>query len=71
MTILVLGIAAAIYFYANRGSEDISPDEFLIKGIELAGNEKMEGGNSYFWKVIVEDNRGGKAESEIRRFTLR
>ena len=71
MAILVLAIAAAIYFYTHKGSEDVDPDKFLMKGIELAGNEKMEGGNSYFWKVIVEDARGGKAESEIRRFTLK
>lgn len=71
LAILVLGIAAAIYFYTNKGSEDVDPDKFLLKGIELAGNEKMEGGNSYFWKVIAEDTKGGKSESEIRRFTLK
>ena len=31
----------------------------------------LEPGRSYFWKVIAEDDRGGSAESETRRFTLK
>jgi hypothetical protein len=31
----------------------------------------LESGKSYFWKVVVEDGKGGSAESETRRFVAR
>jgi hypothetical protein len=31
---------------------------------------RLEPGQSYYWKVIVEDGRGGVSESVIRRFTV-
>lgn len=31
----------------------------------------LEPGRSYYWKVIVEDGRGGVSESVIRRFTVK
>jgi predicted MFS family arabinose efflux permease len=31
----------------------------------------LESGKAYYWKVIAEDGKGGSAESETRRFTIK
>jgi hypothetical protein len=57
---------------------DQIPDDNRAIALGLSKESKLsraalhlEPGKSYYWKVIVEDGRGGVAESVIRRFSVK
>lgn len=55
--IIVIAIIVVIYFCrTNNLSRTVSA---------------LQPGKSYYWKVIVEDGKGGTTESEIRRFAVK
>jgi alpha-tubulin suppressor-like RCC1 family protein len=37
-------------------------------GVTVSG---LQGGTTYFWKVVAEDDQGGESESEVRSFTTK
>jgi glucan phosphoethanolaminetransferase (alkaline phosphatase superfamily) len=59
VVVLVVCVIVTGYFWSRK------------KGEELSGNfEGLALGKAYFWKVIVEDGKGGVSESETRRISI-
>jgi hypothetical protein len=59
VVVLVVCVIVTGYFWSRK------------KGDELSGNfEGLALGKAYFWKVIVEDGKGGVSESETRRISI-
>jgi hypothetical protein len=65
--VILIGVVVAFQFGKTnmRGS-------MLTKTVARTNaGAGLESGKSYFWKVVVEDGKGGSAESETRRFVAR
>ena len=65
--VILIGVVIAFQFGKTnmRGSMLTSTVARTNAGLAL------ESGKSYFWKVVVEDGKGGSAESETRRFVAK
>jgi hypothetical protein len=44
---------------------------YYCRGSNMSRTVQMQAGKAYFWKVIVEDGKGGTVESETRRFAVK
>ena len=58
--VILVGVVFA--FYVKRGA---SPQALTARSAS-----PLEAGKAYYWKVIVEDGKGGTVESETRRFDV-
>lgn len=60
---LLVAIVLIITLFFARKDESPAPLEKTLSD--------LESGKTYYWKVIVEDDRAGTTESEVRRFTVK
>ena len=66
LSVFVIGILVAgaiAYFYGRDGG---GGDSMVSQTVT-----QLEPGTSYYWKVFAEDGKGGRVESETRRFESR
>ena len=61
LAVVVIVAAVCLAFYMRRGSQPT---------MALASSG-LQSGKAYYWKVIVEDGKGGTTESEMRRFDVK
>jgi hypothetical protein len=59
---LVILVGVVLAFYLKRGS---NPQTLTARAAST-----LQTGKAYYWKVIVEDGKGGTVESETRRFDV-
>lgn len=61
LALLILAAAVAAYFWCGKKA-----------GVNFKEmSSELQPGKAYFWKVIVEDGKGGSAESETRRVHIK
>ncbi len=65
--LILVGVVLAFHF----GRTNMSGAMLTKTVSKTNAGVALESGKSYFWKVIVDDDKGGSAESETRRFVAR
>lgn len=61
LALVSLLILAAIVFVFSLGRTDVVSAKLV----------RLEPRQTYYWKVVAEDDKGGRVESELRRFTVK
>jgi hypothetical protein len=70
LVIAVVGILATVVFAYFLGTRTASHTKAVTQMVFKTVSD-LQPGKAYFWKVIAEDDKGGTAESEIRRFEIK
>jgi hypothetical protein len=65
--VILLGVVIAFQFDKTNMRGTLLTKTIAHTNSGLA----LESGKSYFWKVVVEDGKGGTTESETRRFVAK
>ncbi|HVI72652.1 MAG TPA: hypothetical protein VM656_14355, partial [Pyrinomonadaceae bacterium] len=61
LAVVIIVAAVLLTFYLHRGNQQT---------LAQTGSG-LESGKAYYWKVIIEDGKGGTTESEMRRFDVK